>query len=181
MKKMDKEEMVEFLKGIKRWELILKEEKKQLIGSVETLDEAIHRNTFSRKMDESGIHGSGFSPDKVLHILLNSQRDIMEEMRTRVNRLRLIYETEDQIDFVRNCLLQIPPREQQVIRGLYLNDMLIDTLAKNMDLSKSYLYKLLKKAMDDLLTVYNSQCESIPYEKADRLARDARECMPEGA
>ena len=181
MKKMEKEEMVEFLKGMKRWQQILNEEKDQLKGSVETLEEAIHRNTFSRKADDSGIRAPGFSPDKVLHILLNSQRDILEEMRSMVNRLRRIYETEDQIDFVRCCLLQIPPREQQVIRGIYFNGILIDSLAKSMDLSRSYLYKLLQKALDDLLAVYNSRCEAEPYEKADRLVREAMQYMPEGS
>ena len=68
-----------------------------------------------------------------------------------------------------------------MIRGLYLNDMLIDTLAKQMSLSKSYMYKLLGRAMDNLLSVYNSRCETRPYARAERLIRDVTPYMPEGS
>ncbi len=181
MNRMTKEEMIEFLKGMNRRKQILEEEKWRLKGSVETLEEAIQRNNFSRNADESGIIAAGFSPDKVLRVLLNSQRDIEEETRSMVIRMRDIYETEDQIDFVRWCLFQIPAREQQVIQEIYVNDMLIDTLAKQMSLSKSYMYKLLGRAMDNLLSVYNSRCETRPYARAERLIRDVTPYMPEGS
>ncbi len=38
---------------------------------------------------------SGFAPDKVLRILLNSQRDIEDETRAMVLRMRDIYEKEE--------------------------------------------------------------------------------------
>ena len=181
MNRMTKEEMIEFLKGMDQRRQILEEEKRRVRGSVETLEEAIQRNNFSRNTDESGIIASGFSPDKVLRVLLNSERDIEEETRAMVKRMREILETEDQIDFVRWCLFQIPAREQQVLRELYVNDVVIEALAEQMCLSTSYLYKLRSRAMNRLLSVYNSRCESRPYTKAERLIRDVRPYMPEGS
>ena len=78
MERMTKAEMIDFLKNMNRKERILADEKKRLRGSVETLEEAIERNNFSRSTDESGIVAQGFSPDKVFRVLLNSQRDIEE-------------------------------------------------------------------------------------------------------
>ena len=72
MEKMTEDEMIEFLKGMNRREQILEEEKKRLRGSVETMEEAIERNNFAHHGDESGINTPGFSPDKVLRVLLNS-------------------------------------------------------------------------------------------------------------
>ena len=95
MNRMTKEEMIEFLKGMDQRRQILEEEKRRVRGSVETLEEAIQRNNFSRNADESGIIASGFSPDKVLRVLLNSERDIEEETRAMVKRMREILETED--------------------------------------------------------------------------------------
>ncbi len=43
MNRMTKTEMVEFLKGMELRSKILKEEKRQLLGSVETMEEAIMR------------------------------------------------------------------------------------------------------------------------------------------
>ena len=181
MNKMTKGEMIQFLRGMNRRKQILEDEMRRLRGSVETFGEAIQRNTFSRNEDMSGIIASGFSPDKVLRILLNSERDIEEETRSMVIRMRQIYEMEDQLDFVRWCLFQIPAREQQVIQEIYVNDGLIDTLAKQMSLSKSYMYKFLARAMEDLLSVYNSRCESKQNARAERLIRDVTPYMPEGS
>ena len=116
MERMTKAEMIDFLKNMNRKERILADEKKRLRGSVETLEEAIERNNFSRSTDESGIVAQGFSPDKVFRVLLNSQRDIEEETRSMVLHLRNIYEKEDQISFVRRCLLEIDTTEQLLIR-----------------------------------------------------------------
>ena len=55
MNRMTKEEMIEFLKGMDQRRRILEEEKQRVRGSVETLEEAIQRNNFSRNSDESGI------------------------------------------------------------------------------------------------------------------------------
>ena len=93
--------MIEFLKGMEKREKILQEEKVILRSSVETLEEAIARNNFAHHDDGSGIVASGFAPDKVLRILLNSQRDIEDETRAMVLRMRDIYEKEDQINYQR--------------------------------------------------------------------------------
>lgn len=94
MEKMTKDEMIEFLKGMEKREKILQKEKAILRGSVETLEEAIARNNFAHHDDGSGITTPGFAPDKVLHILLNSQRDIEDETRAMVLRIKLLRASE---------------------------------------------------------------------------------------
>ena len=175
MEKMTRPEMIEFLKGINQREKYLDEEKRLVKVSVETLEEAIQRNSFAKNPDESGIVSRGFSPDKVLHVLLNSERDIEEETISMVCRMRDLYELEDQIDFVRTCILQIPAKEQFLINSV------IEALAKQTSLSPSYLYRKLKSALERLLTVYNSSCEQARSIKAERLIREVIPYMPEGS
>ena len=155
MERMTKAEMIDFLKNMNRKERILADEKKRLRGSVETLEEAIERNNFSRSTDESGIVAQGFSPDKVFRVLLNSQRDIEEETRSMVLHLRNIYEKEDQISFVRRCLLELDTTEQLLIREAYMNDVVVERLVSKFCMSRSQLYRKLHKAVDNLVEIYN--------------------------
>ena len=150
--------MIEFLKGMNKRAMLLEEEKRRIRGSVETLEEAIERNNFAHHGDETGIATPGFSPDKVLRVLLNSQRDIEEETRNMVLQMRDIYEKEDQINFVRRCLLRMETKEQDLIREVYINDTVIDKLVPKMNISRSQLYRYLQRAMDNLLSIYNASC-----------------------
>ena len=73
MDKMTRTEMISFLKGMTKKQAYLEEEKQRIKGSVESLEEAIERNNFSRNHDDSGIIAGTFSPDKIFRVLLNSQ------------------------------------------------------------------------------------------------------------
>ena len=149
--------------------------------SVETMEEAIRRNTFSRKGTDDGIISGGFSPDKVLRVLLNSERDIEEETRDMVFRMRDIYETEDQIALVRRCLHQMPARDEHLLTEAYIDDVRIDYLEEEMSLSRGYIYKLLRKAMKRLLAAYNEECRKVENSKADRLIKEVSPLMPGGS
>ncbi len=181
MEKMTKDEMIQFLKGMRKQKEYLETEKDRLKGSVETLEEAIQRNSFSRKADDSGVISGSFSADKVLHVLLNSQRDIEEETRSMVKRMQEIYMVEDRMDLVNSCLLQIPVREQSLITEFYINDVVIETLSKKTNLSPSYFYRILRSGMRKLLDLYNRRCETAKYVKAERLIREVKPFMPEGS
>lgn len=181
MERMTRAEMIDFLKGMNKKTQILEDEKKRLRGSVETMEEAIERNNFSHKTDESGIMTQGFSPDKVFRVLLNSQRDIEEETRAMVLHMRDIYEKEDQISFVRRCLLEIDTTEQLLIRDAYLNDIVVEQLASKFCMSRSQLYRKLQKAVDNLLKIYNASCLNQKSFRAQRLISEVIPYMPEGS
>ena len=181
METMTKPEMIEFLKGMDRRDQLLEDEKKRLRCSVETMEEAIERNNFAHHGDESGITMPGFSPDKVLRVLLNSQRDIEEETRNMVYRLRDIYEQQDQINFVRRCLMKMEVRDQQLLREVYINDSAVEVVASKMCLSKSYSYKLLQNALCSLLSIYNASCHEQTSIRARRLISEVVPYMPEGS
>ena len=85
---MTRQEMIEFLRGMNMKQAWLEEEKRRLKGTIETMEDAIVRNTFSKNNDESGILSSGFCADKVLKILLSSERDIEEQTKLMVYRMR---------------------------------------------------------------------------------------------
>ena len=181
MEKMTKDEMIEFLKGMEKREKILQEEKASLRGSVETLEEAITRNNFAHHDDGSGIVASGFAPDKVLRILLNSQRDIEDETRAMVLRMRDIYEKEDQINYVRKCLLKMGIQDQYLIREAYFNDMVMEKLVTRFNISRSQIYRKLHKAVENLVKIYNASCHEVSSFRAQRLINEVIPYMPEGS
>ena len=160
---------------------ILEEEKIRLRGSVETMEEAILRNNFAHKGDESGISTPGFSPDKVLRVLLDSQRDIEEETRAMVLYMRDIYEKEDQISFVRRCLLEMDTQDQVLIREAYINDVVVEQLVNKLCMSRSQLYRKLQKAVDNLVDIYNASCQGQSSFRAQRLISEVIPYMPEGS
>ena len=67
MEKMTKKEMIAFLKGMDKRKEYPENEKSRLKGSVETLEEAIQRNTFSKPDDDAGVVSGTFSPDSSIH------------------------------------------------------------------------------------------------------------------
>ena len=173
--------MIGFLKGMNQKARILEDEKKRLRGSVETMEEAIERNNFSHGGDESGIKTPGFSPDKVFRVLLNSQRDIDEDTRAMVLHMRDIYEKEDQISFVRRCLLEIDTTGQLLIQEAYMNDVVVERLVSKFSMSRSQLYRKLHKAVEDLVEIYNASCQSQKSFRAQRLINEVIPYMPEGS
>ena len=76
METMTKDQMVQFLRGMNAKKQFLCDEKKRLKGSIESLEEAISRNSFARSNDNLGTASGCVNTDKVLHVLLNSRRDI---------------------------------------------------------------------------------------------------------
>ena len=181
MEKMSKAEMIDFLKGMNQKTQILEEEKRRLRRSVETMEEAISRNNFSHKGDESGITTPGFSPDKVLRVLLDSQRDIEEETRSMVIHMRDIYEKEDQISYIKRCLLDMDTLDQMLIREAYMNDVVVEQLVTRFCMSRSQLYRKLHKAVDKLVEIYNASCQTQCSFRAERLITEVTPYMPEGS
>ena len=178
---MTRDEMIEFLKGMDRRKKLLDEEKSRIRGSVETMQEAIYRNNFARHDDGSGVTASGFSPDKVFRVLMNSQRDIEIEARNMANQMLAVYEREDQLDHVRRCILKMGVQEQYLLNEVYVKDKLVETLVGKMHYSRSHLYRMLQKALDQLLDLYNSTCLQTESYKTNRLKKELLPFMPEGS
>ena len=181
MDKMTRTEMIRFLKSMDKRMEYLSREKERLKSSVETLEEAIQRNTFSKPNDDSGVISGTFSPDKIFRVLLNSQRDIEEETRGMFFRLRDIYMAEDQIDFVKYCLLQLSGEDQFFINEVYVKDVMTENMANNLSMSRSNVYRILQIALKRLLDLYNSGCEKAEYRKANRLIYEISPYLPEGS
>lgn len=181
MEKMTRGEMITFLKGMDKRRAYLESEKSRLKGNVETLEEAIQRNTFSKPDNDAGVISGSFSPDKVFRVLLNSQRDIEEETRSMVFRMRDLYEAEDQIDFVKYCLLQLSGQDQFLLNEVYVKDGMVDDMTRTMCMSKSNVYRLLQLALKRLLDLYNARCQEMESRKANRLIHELRPFLPEGS
>lgn len=180
MEKMTKDEMITFLRGMRERKQYLKDEKARLMGCVESLEEAIKRNSFARREDNSDVTGGGSSPDKVLRILLNSQRDIEEETRNLVLLLRDIYEAEDQIGFVERCMLRLNGKDQFLLHEAYVMDSAVESLCDKLNMSRSNVYRRMSLSLSCLLSVYNAGCEIENNHKAERLMREVSAFLPEG-
>ena len=141
---MTRQEMIEFLRGMNMKQAWLEEEKRKLKATIETMEDAIVRNTFSKSTDESGILSSGFCVDKVLKILLNSERDIEEQTKLMVYRMRDLYAEEDQIDYVRRCLMKMSGQDQMLLTEIYIKDIVVDQMISKLSMSRSNLYRHLQ-------------------------------------
>ena len=180
METMTKDQMVQFLRGMNAKKQFLSDEKKRLKGSIESLEEAISRNSFARKDDNLGTSSGCVNTDKVLHVLLNSRRDIEEETRNCVIRMHDIYAAEDQIDYVCRCLYRLDGQDQYLINEVYVKDVIMDQLTNILNMSRSNIYRLLSRALERLLCMYNEGCKSAESYKADRLMADIRPYLPAG-
>ena len=171
MEKMTKKEMIDFLRGFKRKKALLAEDKEKIVKSVETLEEAIRRNTFSRNADATGITSPGFSTDKVLRILIRAANDVEEETEDMIRMMGVILGQEDELNYVESCIAKVQRDKQFLIREVYLNENVIDNLTVRLNRCRTSLYKDLQIGMDQLLDIYNSHCEEMHYIREEKLAR----------
>ena len=98
-----------------------------------------------------------------------------------VLHMRDIYEKEDQISFVRRCLLEIDTTGQLLIQEAYMNDVVVERLVSKLSMSRSQLYRKLHKAVEDLVEIYNASCQSQKSFRAQRLINEVIPYMPEGS
>ena len=176
METMTKDQMVQFLRGMNAKKQFLSDEKKRLKGSIESLEEAISRNSFARSNDNLGTASGSVNTDKVLHVLLNSRRDIEEETRNCVIRMHDIYAAEDQIDYVCRCLYRLDGQDQYLINEVYVKDVIMDQLTNILNMSRSNKERISYMGYEPDSYTYElkspqgqSICNIDGYEPGDRL------------
>ena len=179
MREMTAEEMIEFLRDLNMKKAYLAEEKLRIEKSVESLDEAIRRNTFSKKGDDLGIMNGGYNTDKVLKILLDSLKDIDEETRSSAVSLYNILVQEDEIEALEECLSRLGTREMKLLKEVYIQGSSAELISDEMGLSFGYAYRIMRKAVKKLVGLYNSKCEGFIPKKARKLAADLYPYYPE--
>lgn len=176
MDKMNRKQMINFLRDMEKRKETLKAEKVRIRSSVESMEEAIHRNTFSH-MDNVGSFTPGYNPDKVLHILLNSERDTEEETRSMVGQMQVIYEMEDEISYVQQCILCLPGIDRELITEVFIGNGNVKEMAGGYGYCPSYFYSKLNASVDRLVAMYNKDCEHENGERAERFKNEVRPYM----
>jgi len=117
----------------------------------------------------------------VLKILLNSERDIEEQTKWMVYRMRDLYEEEDQIEYVRRLIMRMSGQDQMLLNEIYVKDVVVDQVVDRLRMSRSNLYRLLQRAVERLLDLYNASCHEERSTKAQRLIQEVLPYMPEGS
>ena len=172
--------MVRFLRGMESRVRFLESEKKLILSTVESMEEAIERNTFARHDDNVGPVQTSFSPDKIFRVLLNARRDVEEETKEMVVRMKDICLAEDQIEYVKRCMFRLGGEESYALSEVYIKGVSTEVFSLSLSMSKSSLYRLLRSALGNLLEIYNSGCRMAPCRRAERLMRDLSEYLPGG-
>jgi len=158
MREKTKEEMIEFLRDMRARREFIRSERERLRSCVETKEEAIRRNSFSKNGDDLGIQFTGCNKDKVLNILLNSLRDIEDEQKEATILLHGLKEQEDEIFAVEYCVNALPTKERELITEVYINAGSPEIVADTMNLSVGYAYRVIKKGIGRLIIDYNRHC-----------------------
>jgi len=77
--------------------------------------------------------------------------------------------------------MKMKVQDQYLLNEVYVKDNLVDSLTGKLHYSRSHLYRMLQKALDQLLDLYNSTCHQACSYKADRLLKELRPYLPEGS
>lgn len=176
MEKMNRKQMIDFLRDMKKRKEALSDEKIRIRSSAETMEEAIRRNTFIHS-DNDGSSTHGYDTDKVLHILLNSERDIEEEKRSMVLQMHVIYEIQDKINYIQQCILLLPGADRKIITEVLIDDENVGKMADKYGFCLSHFYEKLNQSVDRLVDLYNQGCEHAGCGSADRFILEVRTDM----
>ena len=131
---------------IKRQEILLDLIQEGNIGLIDAVDSFDHNR---------GIKFSTFAiyhiKGRVLDYLRNGLKQLSFPIeKISFNDLEEKVERQYAFDKIFQHLKELPSKERTIIEGLYLADKKADTIAMEMDISLSYLYRLQKKAIKRL-------------------------------
>lgn len=128
--------------------------RQELLSHVESFEESIIRNTFSKPVDTiiSSNHGS---KDKIYKIYTKSREDFDKQMDDVSDELLKIYEKEDLIRFVKKCMRRMPLFQEMALTELYIEGMRLDEYCKRHYMSRPEASRLQRNALKNLLVIYN--------------------------
>ncbi len=162
---MTEKELITYLQNIIKEEERLHIQKKKLYNEIETLEEAIQRNSFSSHNDDAGtVLSTGFDKSKLHRILMRSYRDIDNELDAVAAQLIAINEQEENIKKMWRCINMLPIRQAEVIEALYIEGMAWNDYEKITCQSHAALGRLRKKAIKHLLSLYAAKNDKMEAE-----------------
>lgn len=162
---MTEKELITYLQNIKKEEERLHMQKKKLYNEIETLEEAIQRNSFSCHNDDAGtVLSTGFDKSKLHRILMRSYRDIDNELDAVAAQLIAINEQKENIKKMWRCINMLPIRQAEVIEALYIEGMAWNDYEKITCQSHAALGRLRKKAIKHLLSLYVAKNDKMEAE-----------------
>lgn len=152
---MTEKELITYLQNIKKEEERLHMQKKKLYNEIETLEEAIQRNSFSSHNDDAGtVLYTGFDKSKIHRILMRSYRDIDDELDAVAAQLITINDQEENIKRIWRCINMLPINQAEVIEAIYIDNMKWQDYAKTTCQSIATVGRIRKKAIENLLFFY---------------------------
>ncbi len=153
---MTEREMTDYLKDFKKTGDAILEKKRRILNTVETMEDAIQRNTFGGPNEEVTSFNNDFSSkDKNYKVLIRSYRDIEEEMKDILKRLWLLLEEKEKYEYVQHCLDRLPVLQEEIIKALYIDGMKWEDYGRLHYISHTTVARNRKRAMDNLLVLYN--------------------------
>lgn len=163
--------MIRFLRGLRAAQQDLREQRLRQRRCVESREESIRRLTFSRGHADPEPVFTGYSTDKVFRILMNSERDLREEVEDILEILEIIDRKEDEIQFVRRCLAELPGWQQSLLTGLYIDGEGAEHMMDKLCVGRTSLYHMAREALGALLRIYNAGCEEAVLRRCSRNLR----------
>lgn len=162
---MTEKELITYLQNIKKEEERLHMQKKKLYNEIETLEEAIQRNSFGSHNDDAGtVLYTSFDKSKIHRILMRSYRDIDDELDAVAAQLITINDQEENIKRLWRCINMLPIRQAEVIEALYIEGMAWNDYEKITCQSHAALGRLRKKAIEHLLYLYAAKNDKMEAE-----------------
>lgn len=161
---MTEKELITYLQNINKEEERLHMQKKKLYNEIETLEEAIRRNSFSNTDDAGTVLSTGFDKSKLHRILMRSYRDLENELDAVAAQLIAINEQEEDIKKIWRCINMLPIRQAEVIEALYIEGMAWNDYEKITCQSHAALGRLRKKAIKHLLSLYAAKNNNMEAE-----------------
>ena len=157
-KKMTEADMAEYLQNLGALEEGIRYERNELMKQVESLEEAIERNTFRNSDGSSGLRTviSQDTRDKVFHILQKAYRSIEQEIEQATHELWELDKKEQKMRNVKKCLARLPFCFCEILEELYVKGIDWQIFAEKHAQSRATVFRARKRALDNLLVIYNA-------------------------
>lgn len=167
----NREQLKEYLTGIRETEQNIRMELVRVRENVETISEALERRS-TRAIRYDMAEGRG-TPDQdpLFHMLMAAERDVEQQEYEACLAIKELEEESGRIRLIYDCIRRLPFNEAGLIRAIYLEKLSLEEAADRYRLSKSTIYKRQNMALDHLLNIYTAQLD---HEEKKRNASGRR-------
>ena len=155
--KMKEEELLNYLRKMRGMEKELPKRRKELLRRMQSYEDCIYSKSFPQDTFEKQMSSGNVREEDTLHqILVNVYKEMGEQLTSVSEEMAGIFHQERQLDWMKKCIQKLQTEQSDLIWALFVEGKEREEYIKERYISPSTFFRRRRKAVSQLLKLYNA-------------------------